>query len=132
MFDQWFYSVRPSEVTDTFPRLYLARFWNRFFGSVLHVHSLSWIFLISPLSSKVILLTMLVTKKSFSDITKFNYHPAFFWFEAKLICSHIMIDFFPHKPSFSNSLPILRVFPWKVAATFNKLNAINCLCCYAS
>ena len=115
MVDEWFYLIRLCKVRDTQPRLSLACLGNRFFRGTLRVLSLALIFFINPLLSKVILVTMLVTKKAFNDIIKCNYRLFFFFF--CLIWGKI--ELFPHKPSFTNSLSALKVFHGKVARNLN-------------
>ena len=70
MVDQWFYLVRLCKVRDTQPCLSLACLGNGFFRGAFQVISLALIFFINPLLSKVISVTMLVTKKAFNDIIK--------------------------------------------------------------
>ena len=138
MVDQWFYLVRLCKVRDTQPCLFLACLGNRFFRSAFQVISLALIFFINPLLSKVILVTMLVTKKAFNDVIKCIikcicqwYHQMYHQMYLSMISSNVIIvfffffliwgkiDLFPHKLSFTKSLSALKVFHGKVARNFN-------------
>ena len=139
MVDQWFYLVRLCKVRDTQPCLSLACLGNGFFRSAFQVISLALIFFINPLLSKVISVTMLVTKKAFNDIIKCIikcicqwYHQMYHQMYLSMISSNVIIVFFfffffiwgkielfPHKLSFTKSLSALKVFHGKVAGNFN-------------
>ena len=138
MVDQWFYLVRLCKVRDTQPCLSLAYLGNGFFRSAFQVISLALIFFINPLLSKVISVTMLVTKKAFNDIIKCIikcicqwYHQMYHQMYLSMISSNVIIvfffffliwgkiDLFPHKLSFTKSLSALKVFHGKVARNFN-------------